>query len=139
GDARLAESAGRRPWVFRRYGGEAIWPYQGTGSFGYIQGVRGWAGRRLWNVLGASHHDPDTICAAAGAAGLTYTLGTSAGIDPENFAASMLILLLGTNTLTSGHHLWKFIQAAHGDGAHVDAIDPVRTRTAGQSSEHLSR
>jgi anaerobic selenocysteine-containing dehydrogenase len=58
-------------------------------------------------------------------------------MDPETFALSKLVLLWGTNTLTSGHHLWKFIQDARRDGAHVVAIDPVRTRTADQADEHL--
>nr|BFE84122.1 hypothetical protein GCM10020093_067230 [Planobispora longispora] len=58
-------------------------------------------------------------------------------MDPENFALSKLILLWGTNTLTSGHHLWKFIQDARAAGAHVVAIDPIRTRTAEQADEHL--
>ncbi|MFC7647113.1 molybdopterin-dependent oxidoreductase [Streptosporangium lutulentum] len=58
-------------------------------------------------------------------------------MDPETFALSKLILLWGTNTLTSGHHLWKFIQDARADGAHVVAIDPIRTRTAEQADEHL--
>jgi anaerobic selenocysteine-containing dehydrogenase len=137
-DEALAETAERLTSVIDCYGGEAIWPYQGTGSFGYVHGVRGWAGRRLWNALGASHHDPDTICAAAGGAGITYTLGTGAGMDPETFAASKLILLWGTNTLTSGHHLWKFIQAGRRNGAYVVAIDPVRTRTADQADQHLA-
>jgi anaerobic selenocysteine-containing dehydrogenase len=59
-------------------------------------------------------------------------------MDPETFAQSKLILLWGTNTLTSGHHLWKFINAAKKDGAHVVAIDPLRTRTADQAHEHLA-
>ena len=58
-------------------------------------------------------------------------------MDPETFALSKLILLWGTNTLTSGHHLWKFIQDARAAGAHVVAIDPIRTRTADQADEHL--
>jgi anaerobic selenocysteine-containing dehydrogenase len=41
----LAEIVERLTSVIGRYGGEAIWPYQGTGSFGYIQGIWGWAGR----------------------------------------------------------------------------------------------
>src|SRR5262249_60014539 len=90
-DEALAEIAERLTSVIRRYGGEAIWPYQGTGSFGYIQGVRGWAGRRLWNVLGASHHDPDTICAAAGATGPTATLRTSPPTDPPTLPPSIPI------------------------------------------------
>ena len=119
------------------YGGEAIWPFQGTGTLGYVQGLEGRAGQRLWNVLGASRHDM-TACSVAGRQGATYVTGTAAGMDPETFAESKLILLWGTNTLTSGHHLWKFILKARKRGAHVVAIDPIRTRTAAQADEHLA-
>ena len=119
------------------FGGEAIWPFQGTGTLGYLQGLEGRAGQRLWNVLGASRHDM-TICSVAGRVGATYVTGTAAGMDPETFAHSKLILLWGTNTLTSGHHLWKFILAARKNGAHIVAIDPLRTRTAAQADEHLA-
>jgi anaerobic selenocysteine-containing dehydrogenase len=59
-------------------------------------------------------------------------------MDPETFVDSKLILLWGTNTLTSGHHLWKYILEARRRGAHVAAIDPIRTRTAAQADEHLA-
>ncbi len=132
------EEIGRRLEEVRaEYGGEAIWPFQGTGSLGYVQGLEGFAGRRFFNMLGASIHDA-TICSAAGARGLKYTLGTSGGMDPEDFARSRLILLWGTNPLTTGHHFWKFVQDARCDGAYVVAIDPVRTRTAAQADEHLA-
>ncbi len=136
-DAALDEIAGRLRDVIARHGGEAIWPYQGTGSLGYIQGLEGDAGRRLWNVLGASNHKC-TICTIAGGVGARYTTGTAGGMDPETFAHSRLILLWGTNTLTSGHHLWKYILAARRAGAHLVAIDPLRTRTAEQADEHLA-
>ena len=119
------------------WGGEAIWPFQGTGTLGYIQGLEGRAGQRLWNVLGASRHEM-TICSVAGTKGARYTTGTAAGMDPETFAESKLILLWGTNTLTSGHHLWKFVLAAQKRGAHVVAIDPLRTRTGERADEHLA-
>ncbi|TKK89449.1 molybdopterin oxidoreductase family protein [Herbidospora galbida] len=119
------------------HGGEAIWPYQGTGTLGFVQGESGMAGRRFWNALGASFHNMN-ICSRAGNEGLRLTMGTPAGMDPETFALSKLILLWGTNTLTSGHHLWKFIQDARANGAHVVAIDPIRTRTAEQADEHLA-
>ena len=55
-DDALAEIAARLHSVRHEWGGEAIWPFQGTGSLGYIQGLEGRAGQRLWNVLGASRH-----------------------------------------------------------------------------------
>ncbi|MFC6086342.1 molybdopterin-containing oxidoreductase family protein [Sphaerisporangium aureirubrum] len=136
-DEALDEIAERLTAITGEFGGEAIWPYQGTGTLGYIQGETGQAGRRLWNALGASFHDLN-ICSRAGNTGLRLTNGSPGGMDPETFAQSRLILLWGTNTLTSGHHLWKFIQRARTDGAHVVAIDPIRTRTADQADEHLA-
>src|SRR5262245_58649084 len=104
---------------------------------GMLQGVAG-AGRRLWNVLGTSQHVM-TICTIAGGVGTGYTLGDNrVGMDPETFGASKLILLWGTNTLTTNHHLWKYIDAARRDGAHLVAIDPIRTRTAAEADEHLA-
>ncbi|GIH96626.1 molybdopterin-dependent oxidoreductase [Planobispora siamensis] len=135
-DEALEEISVRLRAIVDEHGGEAIWPYNGTGSLGYLQGCEGVAGRRFWNVLGASRHFLN-ICSTAGNVGLVKTNGTPGGMDPENFALSKLILLWGTNTLTSGHHLWKFIQDARAAGAYVVAIDPIRTRTAEQADEHL--
>ena len=136
-DEALETIATRLHATREEHGGEAIWPFQGTGSLGYVQGLEGRAGQRLWNVLGASRHDM-TICSVAGRVGASYTTGTAAGMDPETFAHSKLILLWGTNTLTSGHHLWKFVLKARKKGAHIVAIDPLRTRTAAQADEHLA-
>jgi anaerobic selenocysteine-containing dehydrogenase len=133
----LDEIAERLQAVIDRHGGEAIWPFQGTGTLGYIQGLEGRCGARLWNVLGASGHIP-SICSIAGSVGLTHTTGTNRGIDPEAFVHSKLILLWGTNPLTSGHHVWKFILEARKAGAHLVVIDPQRTRTAEQADEHLA-
>lgn len=133
-DAALGEIAERFTTIVDEVGGEAIWPFHGTGSLGLIQGLEGFGGRRFFNALGASLHAP-TICSVAGNTGLHYTLGTAGGMDPEDFAASKLILVWGNNTLTSGHHLWKFVQDS---GAYLVAIDPVRTRTAERCDEHLA-
>ncbi len=135
-DEALTEISTRLRAIIDEYGGEAIWPYQGTGTLGYLQGEGGVAGRRLWNVLGASRHDVN-ICTRSGGIGMTLTVGTPAGLDGESFALAKLILLWGANTLTSGHHQWKFVQRAKRNGAHVVVIDPIRTRTADQADEHL--
>jgi anaerobic selenocysteine-containing dehydrogenase len=136
-DAALDEIAERLRAVKAEHGGEAIWPFQGTGTLGFIQGLEGHAGRRLWNVLGASRHKM-TACSVAGRVGAEYTTGTAAGMDPETFVHSKLILLWGTNPLTSGHHVWKYVLEAKKRGAHVVAIDPLRSRTAEQAHEHLA-
>jgi anaerobic selenocysteine-containing dehydrogenase len=136
-DQALDEISVRLRDIVDEHGGEAIWPYWGTGTLGYLQGVTGSPGRRLFNVLGASQHEM-TICSTAGSAGLTYSVGTPAGMDPEDLARAKLILLWGTNPLTSGHHIWRFVQAARANGAHLVAIDPLRTRTAAQADEHLA-
>ncbi len=136
-DEALGEIAERWRAIIARHGPPAIWPYYGTGTMGMLQGVAG-GGRRLWYALGASQHVM-TICTIAGGFGTGYTLGDNrVGMDPETLSASKLILLWGTNTLTTNHHLWKYIQAARRDGAHVVAIDPIRTRTGAEADEHLA-
>lgn len=133
-DDALDEIATRLTGIIDEYGGEAIWPFHGTGSLGYLQGMEGFPGRRMFNLLGAAHHRP-TICSVAGTAGVRYTLGTAGGMDPEDLAKSKLILLWGTNPLHSGHHVWKFIQDS---GAYLVSIDPVRTTTSERCDEHLA-
>src|SRR5436309_13280645 len=65
-DEALDEIAGRLGEIRREYGGQAVWPFHGTGSLGYIQGLEGFAGRRFFNMVGASVHEP-TIRPIAGA------------------------------------------------------------------------
>jgi anaerobic selenocysteine-containing dehydrogenase len=133
----LAEVGERFQRIVDQYGGQAIWPYYGAGHMGMLQGVYG-AGRRLWNVLGASQHQM-TICTIAGGVGTGFTLGRNrVGMDPETLRFSRLIVLWGTNTLTTNHHLWRAIKAARDEGAFLVVIDPVRTRTAAAADLHLA-
>ena len=123
--------------ISREFGAEAIWPYLGSGSMGLLQGVYG-AGRRFWNALGASRHLM-TICTIAGGVGTGYTLGDNrVGMDPETLRFSKLIILWGSNTLTTNHHLWRPITTARRSGAHLVVIDPTRTRTADAADSHLA-
>ena len=106
--------------VIAKYGGEAIWPYVGTGNMGLIQGIYN-GGRRLWNVLGASRHVV-TVCTISGGFGTGYTLGDNrVGMDPETFRFSKLILLWGANVLSTHHHLWRPIVEARKNGATIVA------------------
>jgi anaerobic selenocysteine-containing dehydrogenase len=136
-DEALDEIAGRLVATIRESGPEAIWPYVGSGSMGLLQGVYS-AGRRLWNALGASQHRM-TICTIAGGVGTGYTLGDNrVGMDPETLRFSKLIILWGSNTLTTNHHLWRSITTARRSGAHLVVIDPVRTRTGDAADTHLA-
>ena len=136
-DAALDELAERLTWAIREHGAEAIWPYVGSGSMGLLQGVYA-AGRRLWNVLGTSQHLM-TICTIAGGVGTGYTLGDNrVGMDPETLRFSKLIILWGSNTLSTNHHLWRSITMARREGARLVVIDPIRTRTADAADAHLA-
>jgi len=136
-DEALDQMAGRLREVAATDGGEAIWPYVGTGNLGLLQGAYG-AGRRLWNVLGTSRH-VQTICMIAGGVGTGYTLGDNrVGMDPETLRHARLVLVWGANTLSTNPHLWRSILEARRHGAHVVAIDPIRTRTAAACDEHLA-
>ncbi len=130
------EISGQLKSVIKKYGAEAIWPYAGTGSVGWIQGLSG-SGKRLFNKLGASEHLP-TICSVSGHEGLKYTCGFSTSLDQEDFIHSKLIFLWGANSLVSNVHLWPFVLQAQKNGAKVVVIDPIRTRTAEKADIHIA-
>ncbi len=134
-DEALDEIAIRLRTIADEYGPEAILPYSYAGTMGLLHYAS--MDRRFFHQLGASLLDR-TICATAGTAGMRYTVGANMGTDPEQFAAAKLILIWGSNTLTSNPHLWPFIKRARAAGARVVAIDPYRSRTAAQCDAHLA-
>jgi anaerobic selenocysteine-containing dehydrogenase len=115
-------------------GPQSILPYSYAGTMGMVQGSS--IDRRMFHLIGASLLDR-TICSMAGTVGMRMTLGANIGADAEGIPESDLVLLWGTNTLTSNPHLWPFIMQARENGARVIAIDPIRTRTAAQCDEWL--
>jgi anaerobic selenocysteine-containing dehydrogenase len=116
-------------------GPQAVLPYSYAGTMGLVQGSS--IDYRFFHLLGASKLDR-TICSEAGRQGMIMTLGANLGADGEGIPESDLILLWGTNTLTSNPHLWPFVLEAKKRGAPVICIDPLRTRTAAQSDEWLA-
>jgi anaerobic selenocysteine-containing dehydrogenase len=132
-DAALSKIATQLRRVIDQHGGEAILPYSYAGNMGLLS--FGSLDRRFFHALGASQLDR-TICSSAGGAGMTYTLGTRAGPAMEAFVEAELIILWGTNPITSNLHLWSFIQEAKRRGAYVIAIDPLRSQSAEKCHEH---
>jgi len=115
-------------------GPQSILPYSYAGTMGMLQGSS--IDRRFFHSIGASKLDR-TICSMAGTVGMRMTVGANIGADVEGIPQSDLILLWGTNTLTSNPHMWPFVLRAREKGARVIAIDPIRTRTAAQCDEWI--
>lgn len=107
-------------------GPEAILPYSYGGTMGVVN--NGSMDRRFFHRLGASKL-ARTICSQAGGDALKYTLGMKIGTDMENFHRARLIVLWGTNTLSSNIHLWPQIKTALGSGAKLIGVDPYRNHT----------
>lgn len=115
-------------------GPQAILPYSYAGTMGLVQGSS--MDRRLFHRMGASLL-ARTICSTAGSEGWRHTYGDRMGPSPEEAEHAQLVLLWGTNTLTSNPHLWPALQRARERGARLVAIDPIRTRTAARCDLHL--
>ncbi|BET11963.1 molybdopterin oxidoreductase family protein [Pandoraea sputorum] len=124
---RLGAIAAREP--------EAILPYSYAGTMGFVQGES--MAARFFNKIGASDLDR-TICASAGAAGLRYTYGAGVGMHVEHFVDSKLILIWGSNPITSSVHFWAIAQEAKRRGAKLIAIDPYRSLTAEKCHQHIA-
>jgi anaerobic selenocysteine-containing dehydrogenase len=133
-DAAIGEIAQRLRAVIATHGAEAVLPYSYAGTMGLLQG-EGMASR-FFHRMGASRL-ARTICSEAGFEGFLYTIGATEGIETQDYAQARLILIWGSNTLTSNLHLWPFIQTAQKQGATVIVIDPARTRTARAADEWI--
>ncbi|MBN8506236.1 MAG: molybdopterin oxidoreductase family protein [Burkholderiales bacterium] len=114
---------------------QAIQPYSYAGTMGLLQG--GSMADRVWNRLGAARLDR-TICASAGAEGLNRAYGHRLGMHLRHFADAKLILIWGSNSITSNLHFWTYANQAKRNGAKLVCIDPRRSETAEKCHEHLA-
>ncbi len=125
--ARLKRLAGENP--------ESILPVSYAGTMGMLQYAS--MDRRFFHKLGASQLER-TLCSSAGKAGIKVTLGGSYGMDPEHYQDSKLIVIWGSNPITSNLHMWARAQEAKRRGAKLIAIDPYRSLTAEKCSQHIA-
>lgn len=114
---------------------QAILPYSYAGTMGLVQSES--MAARFFNKLGASLLDR-TICSTAGGEALTQTLGARVGMKVEFFAESRLIIIWGSNSITSNLHFWRYVQEAKRNGARLVCIDPRKTETSDKCHEHIA-
>jgi len=131
----LAEIAERLQGVIAQHGEEAVLPYSYAGTMGMLQ--QNGLSDRFFNRIGASRLARG-ICSQAGFEGVSYTIGSTVAMETESYAHAKLILIWGSNTLTSNLHLWPFIVQARKAGARVIVIDPAKTRTAKAANEWIA-
>ena len=133
-DEALGDIASRWQQIIATHGPEAILPYSSAGVQGLVQQQS--LDARLFGSMGCSNLDRN-ICGAVASAGLTATIGTGTGIDPEQVIHSRYIVLWGTNTLVTNLHYWPYIREARSRGAKLVVVDPIRTRTAEEADWHI--
>ncbi len=133
-DDAIALVTGRLQRAATEHGPQSILPYSYAGTMGFIQGSS--MDRRFFHRFGASLLDR-TICSVAGSVAMQMTVGQNVGTDTELVGGAGLILIWGSNTLTSNPHLWPFVREARERGAPVVAIDPLTTRTTAQCDRHI--
>lgn len=91
---------------------------------------------RLFNFIGASEVDPDSICNAAGHTAWTLLYGSSIqGFDPRTARDANCILVWGANPSHSAPHAHDH-WLAEAPGKLV-VVDPLRTETAAAADLHL--
>ena len=114
---------------------QGILPYAYSGTLGLVHNVG--MPRRFFHRLGASQPER-VLCSSAGRAGYSAVIGAQIGTDITHFADATLIVLWGTNPVTSNLHLWTRIAEARRQGARVIAIDPYRSLSAEKADWHIA-
>ncbi len=131
-DQALDEIANKYREIISNFGAEAILPYSYAGTMGVVQFH---AGHPFFHRLGASKLDR-TICSAAAEAGFEASMGAIPTTDIQTTVDSDLIIIWGSNTISTNMHAWPFFLEARRQGASIVVIDPYRNRTARQADRH---
>ncbi|MDB5633710.1 MAG: putative oxidoreductase, partial [Tardiphaga sp.] len=119
-DEALDEIAARFDDAERDFGSQSVWPYYDAGTMGLVMrdGIN-----RLANVKKYSRFY-STICATVAWAGFAAGTGKVAGVDPREMAKSDLIVIWGTNPVSTQVNVMTHATRARKErGAKIAAID----------------
>jgi anaerobic selenocysteine-containing dehydrogenase len=119
-DEALDEIAHRFDAAEREFGAESVWPYFYAGTMGLVmrEGTN-----RLANIKKYSRFY-GTICSTIARAGFMAGAGKIAGVDPREMAKSDLIVIWGTNPVSTQVNVMTHATRARKErGAKIAAID----------------
>lgn len=134
-DDALDEVAGAFKHATAQHGAEAVWPYHYAGTMGLVQrdGIH-----RLRHAMGYSGLY-ETICVTLAHTGWLAGTGALWGTDARDMAKSDLIVIWGTNPVSTQINVMIHVTRARKErGAKIVTIDPYRTGTAKSSDIHLA-
>ena len=123
----IAEAFGKAE---QAHGSEAVWPYYYAGTMGLVQrdGIH-----RLRHAKRYSGQF-DTICTNMAWTGFVAGTGKLAGSDPREMALSDLVVIWGTNAVsTQVNVMTHAVKARKNRGARIVVVDVYRTPTMEQA------
>jgi len=118
----------------QKWGAETVWPYYYAGTMGLVMrdGVN-----RLRNVKKYSGQY-STICTTLAWTGFIAGTGKLAGPDPREMARSDVIVIWGTNPVSTQINVMAHASGARKSrGAKIVVVDTYRTETARQADHFL--
>lgn len=135
-DEALAEIAARFRALIDAGEAHTILHTHYTGTVGQIAGA---FPIRLFNRMGATEVDPDTVCNKAGHAALELAFGSSVdGFDPRTVKDSRALLIWGANpSFAAPHQDAMFVRKAAEAGTKIIVVDPLAHDTAAAADIHL--
>ncbi|WP_047308065.1 molybdopterin-containing oxidoreductase family protein [Rhodopseudomonas palustris] len=129
-DEALDEIAARFDAAEAAFGAESVWPYYYAGTMGLVMrdGIN-----RLANVKKYSRFY-STICANIAWSGYAAGVGKVAGVDPREMARSDLIVIWGTNPVSTQVNVMTHAARARKErGAKIAAVDIYDNETMQQA------
>ena len=132
-DEALGDIGQRLNTIRSRDGGSAILQTHYTGTCSLIAGS---FPLRLFNRIGATEVDPDTVCNKAGHAALQLMYGESTrGFDPRTIDGAKCVMIWGANPSASAPHVHQYWLGETPVPKIV--VDPIRHETAAAADIHL--
>ena len=135
-DAALDEVYGRVEEVIRRFGPQAVMPFNYAGPHGFLSGDS--MSMRFFNRLGATQLYRRGLCGGVRSEAWAGTYGAAPGCPPEFAEHADLNVVWGNNATVTNLHVVRGIRHAKRKGGRLVVIDPLRTKIAGQADLHLA-